>query len=108
MDNSSQPGTTRSDATITKPTQQMSREDQQRRDTFKMAYFTEIGAISRPIDIYEFHDLVICAGIDINQEAIQEAWPLDKGSCTFTFFHFLSSRMPHPSRCSQLNVCDPK
>lgn len=58
--------------------QQMSLEDKLRRETFKMAYFTEIGAISRLIDISEFHDLVICAGIDIDRKSIQHSWPNDK------------------------------
>ena len=48
-----------------------------------MAYFTEIGAISRPIDISEFHDLVVCAGIDIDEISVKEAWPKDKGNLFF-------------------------
>uniref|UniRef100_A0A914QMT3 Uncharacterized protein n=1 Tax=Panagrolaimus davidi TaxID=227884 RepID=A0A914QMT3_9BILA len=73
----------------------MSREDQKRRDTFKMAYFTEIGAISRPIDISEFHDLAICAGIDIDHEAIQEAWPLDKEEIEMDEAYHLFTRLPN-------------
>uniref|UniRef100_A0A7E4UVD2 EF-hand domain-containing protein n=1 Tax=Panagrellus redivivus TaxID=6233 RepID=A0A7E4UVD2_PANRE len=73
----------------------MSLEDKLRRDTFKMAYFTEIGATNRLIDKEEFHDLAVCAGIDVQSSAIDEAWPSDKKEINMEEAYHLFTRLPN-------------